>query len=96
MEMFLEENSDLPLDTLYSPKGFFASSQGELIFSLGQNKIYGPYVVGDYFKISKLIDKKNNGNVRASHILISYQGARESNPQITRTKEEARREAEKK
>ena len=25
--------------------------------------------------------------------MISYQGARESNPQITRTKEEARREA---
>ena len=93
MEMFLEENSDLPLDTLYRPKGFFPSSQGELIFNLGKNKIYGPYVDGEYFKISKLIDKKNNGNVRASHILISYQGARESNPQITRTKEEARREA---
>ena len=34
MEMFLEENSDLPLDTLYRPKGFFPSSQGELIFNL--------------------------------------------------------------
>ena len=40
-----------------------------------------------------MLDKKINGNVRASHILVSYNGSQGSNPQITRTKSEARTEA---
>ena len=40
-----------------------------------------------------MIDKKRNGNVRASHILISYQGAQGASLEITRTKEDARKEA---
>ena len=40
-----------------------------------------------------MLNKKNNGNVRASHILISYNGAQGASPQIIRTKNEARTEA---
>ncbi len=92
IEDFIFEKSDLPYDTIYRPKGFFPSTTGELIFNLDNNKTYGPYKDGDYYKISKLIDKKNNGNVRASHILISFDGA-EGFTQIKRTKEEASIEA---
>ena len=93
IEFYLEENSDIPFDTIYRPKGFFPSNHGELIFNLDNNKTYGPYVDGEYFKVSKLLDKKRNGNARASHVLISYSGAQGSTPQITRTKDEARKEA---
>ena len=72
IEFYLEENSDIPFDTIYRPKGFFPSNHGELIFNLDNNKTYGPYVDGEYFKVSKLLDKKRNGNARASHVLISY------------------------
>jgi|TARA_B100001093_G_scaffold518179_1_gene602143 peptidyl-prolyl cis-trans isomerase D len=95
ISLYLDENSDTPYDTIYRPKGFFPSNHGELIFNLSKNKTYGPYVDGEFFKISKLLDKKNNGNVRASHILISYVGAQGSNPQVVRTKDEARKEANK-
>ena len=93
INLYLDENSDIPFDTIYRPKGFFPSSQGELIFNLNKNKTYGPYVDGEYFKVTKLLDKKNDGNVRASHILISYSGAEGSTSQINRTKDEARKEA---
>ena len=65
IEFYLEENSDIPFDTIYRPKGFFPSNHGELIFNLENNKTYGPYVDGEYFKVSKLLDKKSNGNARA-------------------------------
>ena len=64
-----------------------------MIFNLENNNTYGPYVDGDFLKISKMLDKKRNGNVRASHILIAYNGSQGSNPQITRTKNEAKNEA---
>ena len=64
-----------------------------MIFNLDNNKTYGPYTDGEFLKYSKMIDKKRNGNVRASHILLSYQGAQGASLEITRTKEDARKEA---
>ena len=93
LEFFLSENSDIPYDSIYRPKGFYSSDHAQMIFNLENNNTYGPYIDGDFLKISKMINKKSNGNVRASHILISYNGAQGASPQITRTKDEARNEA---
>ena len=64
-----------------------------MIFNLDNNKTYGPYVDGEFLKYSKMLDKKTNGNVRASHILVSYNGSQGASPQITRSKDDARKEA---
>ena len=93
LELFLSENSDLPYDSIYRPKGFFSSDHAQMIFNLDNNQTYGPYTDGEFLKYSKMIDKKRNGNVRASHILVSYQGAQGASAEITRTKEDARKEA---
>ena len=93
LELFLCENSDIPYDSIYRPKGFFSSDHAQMIFNLDNNKTYGPYTDGEFLKYSKMIDKKRNGNVRASHILVSYQGAQGASLEITRTKEDARKEA---
>ena len=93
LELFLSENSDLPYDSIYRPKGFFSSDHAQMIFNLDNNQTYGPYTDGEFLKYSKMIDKKRNGNVRASHILVSYQGAQGASSEITRTKEDARKEA---
>ena len=93
LELFLSENSDIAFDSIYRPKGYFSSDHAQMIFNLNNNNTYGPYVDGDFLKISKMLNKKENGNVRASHILISYNGAQGASPQITRTKNEARSEA---
>ena len=93
LELFLSENSDLPYDSIYRPKGFFSSDHAQMIFNLDNNQTYGPYTDGEFLKYSKMIDKRRNGNVRASHILVSYQGAQGASSEITRTKEDARKEA---
>ena len=58
-------------------------------------EIYGPYRDGDYFKMVKWWRKRAGGSVKASHILFAYEGAQRANADITRTKEEAKAEAEK-
>ena len=93
LELFLSENSDIPYDSLYRPKGYFSSDHAQMIFNLDNNKTYGPYVDGEFLKYSKMLDKKTNGNVRASHILVSYNGSQGASPQITRTQDDARKEA---
>ena len=93
LELFLSENSDIPYDSIYRPKGFFSSDHAQMIFNLDNNQTYGPYTDGEFLKYSKMIDKKRNGNVRASHILVSYQGAQGASSEIIRTKEDARKEA---
>ena len=93
LDLFLSENSDIPYDSIYRPKGFFSSDHAQMIFNLDNNQTYGPYTDGEFLKYSKMIDKKRNGNVRASHILVSYQGAQGASSEITRTKEDARKEA---
>ena len=93
LELFLSENSDVPYDSIYRPKGFFSSDHAQMIFNLDNNQTYGPYTDGEFLKYSKMIDKKRNGNVRASHILVSYQGGQGASSEITRTKEDARKEA---
>ena len=40
-----------------------------------------------------MVNRKANGSVKASHILITYEGAERANPTIKRTKEEAEKEA---
>ena len=93
LEFFLSENSDIAYDSIYRPKGYFSSEHAQMIFNLDNSNTYGPYIDGDFLKISKMLNKKKNGNVRASHILVSYSGAQGASPEITRTKNEARTEA---
>ena len=52
--------------------------------------MFGPYRDNSDFKLSKLIDIKKNASIRASHILISYEGATRANTNVSRTEKEAK------
>ena len=93
MVAFLDRYSDTKYDTLYKAKKDLSPVAADTLMALGVGEIYGPYKDGDFFKISKIMDKKANGSVKASHILIAWEGAERSNPSITRTKEEAEAKA---
>ena len=56
-----------------------------------KGEVFGPYRDGNAFKISKLLDIKKNASLRASHILISYEGATRASENITRSKSEAKK-----
>lgn len=95
MAAFLDRNSDIKYDTIFKAKSELPALVADSLMALSVNEVYGPYRDGDFFKISKMMAKKPNGNVKASHILFAYEGATRANPSITRTKEEAEEEAKK-
>ena len=67
----------------------------DTLMTLKPGEMYGPYRDGDFFKTSKMVSRKANGSVKASHILIAYEGAERANAKVKRTKEEAEAEAKK-
>lgn len=90
---FINEYSETSFDSIYLPKGSLPADHANLLFNLNNNQTYGPYLDGDYFKISRMLDKKIGGSVRSSHILISYKGAQQANPNVSRSKNAAKKEA---
>ena len=87
---FIDRYSEESFDSIYIPKGRLPSEYAEIIYNLEIGEIFGPYKDINTLKISKLLDRKENGNIRASHILIAYEGADRANETVTRTKEEAK------
>ena len=86
---FVERNSDTPFDSVYLPKGRLSKEYSESLFNLDIGEVYGPYKDLGSLKISRLLDRKVDGSIRASQILISYNGSSNQNPNINRSKEEA-------
>ncbi|MGH1383768.1 peptidylprolyl isomerase [Kordia sp.] len=57
--------------------------------------VYGPYKVGNQYKISRLIETAQlPDSVKTRHILITYAGLQNAKPEIKRTKEEAKQLAD--
>ncbi|WP_306354074.1 peptidylprolyl isomerase [Flavobacterium sp. '19STA2R22 D10 B1'] len=94
IEEFVNTNSDIKYDSTYVAKKDLPAEHADKIFNLAKGEIYGPYVFGDYYCITKMMDKKAGANAKASHILLAYSGAMRANPAVTRTKEEAKAKAE--
>ena len=92
---FVEQYSEVPFDSVYRAKGTLANNYADILFELKEGDVFGPYEDGEQFKISRFIDRKNGGSIRASHILVSYEGASRASPQTTRGKEEAQKLANK-
>lgn len=90
---FLDINSDTKFDTVYKPKSNLPANVADTLIKLSIGDIYGPYRDGNTFKVSKLTGKRSGGNVKASHILISFAGASNAGEEVTRTKEEAQSKA---
>ena len=87
---FIDRYSEESFDSIYIPKGRLPSEYAEIIYNLEVGEIFGPYKDINSLKISKLLDRKENGNIRASHILIAYKGAERADESVTRSKEEAK------
>tara|TARA_R110000868_G_scaffold125037_6_gene330432 strand:+ start:880 stop:3000 length:2121 start_codon:yes stop_codon:yes gene_type:complete len=93
MTAFLDLNSDVKFDTIYKAKSSLPAKFTDTLVTLSIGEIFGPYRDGNAFKVSKMTGKKSGGNVKSSHILIAYVGATRAGAEVTRTKEEAEKEA---
>jgi peptidyl-prolyl cis-trans isomerase D len=91
---FVNSNSDVPYDSAYVAKKDLPAVDADKLYNLAPGAVYGPYVFGKYYCISKSLGKKSGVNAKASHILISYEGTQVPNKKEKRTKEEAKAKAE--
>lgn len=93
MIAFLDRNSDTKFDTIFKAKKDLPSSVADTLMTLKVGELFGPYKDGGSYKISKMMARRPNGSVKASHILLAYEGATRANPEVTRTKEDAETKA---
>ena len=91
---FVNENSDVPYDSTFVAKKDLPAEHADALFATPQGEIYGPYMRGNMYCISKVMGRKAGANAKASHILISYEGTQVPNKKEKRTKEEAKAKAE--
>ena len=91
---FVNSNSDVPYDSTYIAKKDLPAVDADKLFNLAPGAVYGPYIFGDYYCISKSMGMKLGVNAKASHILIGYEGTQVPNQKEKRTKEQAKAKAE--
>lgn len=84
---FINQHSDIKFDSTYLAKKDLPTDYQERLFNLAKGDVFGPYEFNGHQCVSRMLGRKANGSVKAAHILISYEGA--PNSQATRTKEEA-------
>lgn len=92
VEDFVNKNSEIPFDTTYVTKKQLPLEYAEQLYNLAPGEVFGPYIDNGYYKLTKMINKKGNASVNASHILIAHKDAMRST--VTRTKEEAKAKAD--
>ena len=91
---FVNSNSDVPYDSSYVAKKDLPAVDAEQLYNLAPGAVYGPYIFGKYYCISKSLGRKAGVNAKASHILIGYEGSQTPNTKEKRTKEQAKEKAE--
>ena len=60
---FIEIYSDVRWDSIYETKQEISGDFSDLLFGLRKGEVFGPYRDGNTFKISRMIDKKRDGNL---------------------------------
>ncbi|MFM9825545.1 peptidylprolyl isomerase [Flavobacterium sp.] len=91
---FVNSNSDVPYDSTYVAKKDLPAAVAEQLYNLAPGAIFGPYMNGKNYCISKSLGRKSGVNAKAAHILISYEGTQVPNKKEKRTKEQAKAKAE--
>jgi len=90
---FVAQYSSIGFDSIYKPKGQLSSEYAEILFNLSEREVFGPYKDGNDLKITRIMDRKKGGSIRASHILIAYKEATRANSSVVRNKNEAKKKA---
>ncbi len=60
---YIEIYSDVAWDSIYKSKQELTSDFSDILFGLNVGEVFGPYRDGNLFKISRMIDKKRDGNI---------------------------------
>lgn len=65
------------------------------IMAMEEGDVYGPYKIGNKFKISRLLEKRQlPDSVKTRHILIRFAGSTGADAELKKTKEDAKKQAD--
>ena len=94
--LFVLTHSQAGFDPNYYSKEQLPNGIREQIAGAALGQAFGPYKEGNYYVVSKLLNKKATDSIRSRHILIAYQGLPTAHGEAEkRTKEQAKQLAEK-
>jgi peptidylprolyl isomerase/peptidyl-prolyl cis-trans isomerase D len=92
---FVNANSDQPYVDRWMFKKDLPSVAADSIFNLKVGEVYGPYKVDKTFNLSKVVEiKQLPDSIQSKHILIRYEGTLRAAPDMTRSKEDAKKLAD--
>ena len=60
---FIDIYSEVAWDSIYKTKQELSSDFSDILYGLNVGQVFGPYQDGNYYKISRMIDKKRDGNL---------------------------------
>ena len=60
---FIEIYSDASWDSIFRTKQEISGEFSDILFGLEEGEVFGPYKDGNTFKLSRMIDKKRDGNL---------------------------------
>lgn len=94
-EGYATEHTDTNESADFKFKNQLPKDVAENLYATEIGKVFGPYKVGDSYKVSKVIEtKKMPDSVKSRHILIRYQGSAGADPDLKKTKDEAKKQAD--
>ena len=92
---FVNTFSDVRYDSTWYGQGKLPVRIDSTMFNSPVGTFYPPYLENDTYYMAKLVDiQMRSDSLRASHVLISYQGAQGAAETITRTRELAEKRAD--
>ncbi|WP_178990388.1 peptidylprolyl isomerase [Winogradskyella schleiferi] len=95
MEEFVNSNSDIKYSDSYLRAAELPATVKDTLLKLNVGDYYGPYKDGEYYKLSKVVAKKQMpDSVKVRHILIPNVGGQRADPSVTKTPEEAKKTAD--
>lgn len=92
---FINATSDNRFDPTYYAEGELSPQIDPEIFDAEEGDVFGPYLENNAYVVSMLVDAQMRpDSMRASHILISYQGSQSATQQTMLTYEDAQQMAD--
>jgi len=95
IEEFVNSNSDIKYNDSFLRADQLPAVAKDTLLKLNVGDYYGPYKDGEYYKLSKVIAKKQMpDSVKVRHILIPNVGGTRADASVTKTPEEAKKTAD--
>ncbi len=94
-EAFVNANSAIKYNNNFLFKSLMPTEIADSIFNLNKGDIYGPYKLGNYYMLSKIVEEKQMpDSVKVRHILVPFVGSTRADLSVTKTDEEAKETAD--